>query len=147
VLPYQEGTSMRTALPILALLAAGCATMPGAGDSLALDPPPPRASPPPQPSAPPQPSEVYVQPPAGPDDVPRLPSWDVEALRAAATFDHGCPAAVDLDVCGVVRRYRWVSAGSQAWLDVTALYPASSLPPPLPPQGSGLPVAGPPAGR
>jgi hypothetical protein len=64
-------------------------------------------------------------------------------------FDHGCPQerirviksdgpAVDLDVCGVVRRYKSVAGGATSgipdtWLDVTNSYPASSLPQPLQP--------------
>ena len=49
----------------------------------------------------------------------------------------GTVGTVDLDVCGLVRRYKALAGGvgqpSIAWLDVTTLYPASSLPPPLPP--------------
>jgi hypothetical protein len=72
-------------------------------------------------------------------------------LAATVSFDHGCPAerirvirmappyegygGADVDVCGVVRRYKRFGAhGSfDTWLDVTSLYPASALPPPLPP--------------
>ena len=65
-------------------------------------------------------------------------------------FDHGCPEerimvirsevpTVDLDVCGVVRRYKSVAGGANSsppagtWLDVTSSYPPSALPAPLPP--------------
>lgn len=82
---------------------------------------------------------------------------EIGALRLAGTasFDHGCPSGnvrviradaafvneattVDLDVCGAVRRYKVFRASggnllSQAWVDVTVLYPASTLPAPLPP--------------
>ncbi len=63
------------------------------------------------------------------------------------SFDHGCPpdrirvirsegVTVDLDVCGVVRRYKSVASGARSgpaytWLDVTNAYPASALPAPL----------------
>jgi hypothetical protein len=74
------------------------------------------------------------------------------SMRSQVEFDHGCApekvrliradqshATVDLDVCGTVRRYKLFSSGgvtgTVTWLDVTALYPASSLPPPLPPLG------------
>ncbi|HET8734060.1 MAG TPA: hypothetical protein VFM45_09850 [Anaeromyxobacteraceae bacterium] len=45
---------------------------------------------------------------------------------------------VDLDVCGVVRRYKSVASGATSgpaytWLDVTNAYPSSALPAPLPP--------------
>lgn len=80
----------------------------------------------------------------------------VPAVANAASFDHGCPPeqirviradassfesanTIDLDVCGAVRRYKafkvvhpngmeWIAT----WLDATSLYPASSLPAPLP---------------
>lgn len=65
-------------------------------------------------------------------------------LANTAAFDHGCPEervlfmrmsvnTFDLDVCGAVRRYKMFgSFGSGfTYLDVTSLYPASSLPPPL----------------
>lgn len=64
-------------------------------------------------------------------------------------FDHGCPSerirlirrddvTADLDVCGVVRRYKMVASGlggppNYTWLDVTNSYPPGALPPPLPP--------------
>jgi len=62
-----------------------------------------------------------------------------QGLVETVTFEHGCPrdrilliregpSTLDLDVCGAVRRYKGVEAGS--WVDVTSLYPASSLPPP-----------------
>jgi hypothetical protein len=75
-------------------------------------------------------------------------------LLDAVTFDHGCPShrivvlreapaalngapaltvlALDLDVCGRVRRYKEFGAGRESvstWLDVTALYPPDSLAP------------------
>ncbi len=63
-------------------------------------------------------------------------------------FDHGCPEerirfirssshnldampTLDLDVCGSVRRYK-AMGGHGPYLDVTSLYPPSSLPAPLP---------------
>jgi hypothetical protein len=73
-----------------------------------------------------------------------------------AAFDHGCPlervrmlradakyvnvtSTVDLDVCGAVRRYKGfrgfegnTSTTSQTWVDVTSLYPPSTLPAPIP---------------
>jgi hypothetical protein len=70
------------------------------------------------------------------------------SIERAVAFDHGCaadhirvirtaesllgaePFAVDLDVCGVVRRYKSIDG---TWLDVTSLYPAATLPQPLPP--------------
>lgn len=74
-------------------------------------------------------------------------------VASSAAFDHGCPleqvriiradaeyivraSTVDLDVCGSVRRYKVIRdsggpAHRQTWLDVTSLYPASSLPAPL----------------
>ena len=79
-------------------------------------------------------------------------------IKSQVAFDHGCPlervrvirslpagsssaigtvGTVDLDVCGLVRRYKALAGGvgqpSLAWLDVTTLYPATSRPPPLPP--------------
>jgi hypothetical protein len=82
----------------------------------------------------------------------RATDWRRDNLAAQVQFDHGCPAekirwirnddwrALDLDVCGVVRRYKtFVSAdGSNVptLVDVTALYPASALPAPLPPDTS-----------
>jgi hypothetical protein len=61
-----------------------------------------------------------------------------QGLAETVKFDHGCPRdrtlfiregpwTVDLDVCGAVRRYKGVGG---SWVDVTSLYPASSLPPP-----------------
>ena len=60
-------------------------------------------------------------------------------------FDHPCASdrirvirsqgtTVDLDVCGLVRRYKAFASGfgGSTWLDVTNSYPASSLPKPLP---------------
>lgn len=71
------------------------------------------------------------------------------SVGSQVAFDHGCPperirvirsegSAVDLDVCGVVRRYKFVASGASSgppytWLDVTSAYPASALPAPLPP--------------
>lgn len=79
----------------------------------------------------------------------------VPAVAHAASFDHGCPLdqiriiradaayfesanTIDLDVCGAVRRYKAFKvehsngvAWTGTWLDVTSLYPASSLPSPL----------------
>jgi len=69
------------------------------------------------------------------------------SIAHAVAFDHGCaadhvrvirteeslmaePRAVDMDVCGVVRRYKSIGG---TWLDVTSLYPAATLPQPLPP--------------
>jgi len=70
------------------------------------------------------------------------------SIEHAVAFDHGCaadhvrvirteesslgaePRAVDLDVCGVARRYKSIGG---TWLDVTSLYPAATLPQPLPP--------------
>ena len=68
-----------------------------------------------------------------------------------AAFEHGCAVenvrvlrsdpwgtTEDLDVCGAVRRYKVVLAPGGAgtdgvtWLDVTFMYPASSLPSPEP---------------
>ena len=68
-------------------------------------------------------------------------------FRNQVAFDYaGCPLdhvrvirtiqlTTDIDVCGVVRRYRAFWEGNSfGWLDVTSLYPPSALPPPLPPQ-------------
>jgi len=77
-------------------------------------------------------------------------------LASQVSFDHRCSAdrirvirlsedalTVDLDVCGGVHRYKgfmsiafWGNSQQEAvtWLDVTSLYPASTLPEPLPPQ-------------
>jgi hypothetical protein len=65
------------------------------------------------------------------------------------SFDYNCPeerirlirtdnTTIDLDICGVVRRYKSVASGiggapAYTWLDVTNSYPASALPSPLPP--------------
>ncbi len=73
----------------------------------------------------------------------------ISTVGAQVAFDHGCPleririirsegSTVDLDVCGIVRRYKSVASGAPAgpaytWLDVTGSYPASVLPAPLPP--------------
>jgi hypothetical protein len=61
-------------------------------------------------------------------------------------FDHGCAVekirwirsdknhnTADLDVCGVVRRYKSVRGFGEelTWIDVTSLYPAAVLPSPL----------------
>ncbi len=74
----------------------------------------------------------------------------LSGVGGQVAFDHGCPEerirlirsewpTVDLDVCGVVRRYKSVASGassspSYAWLDVTSSYPPSALPAPLPPR-------------
>ncbi len=72
------------------------------------------------------------------------------SLGAQVAFDHGCPqeriilirsegtSTADVDVCGVVRRYKSVtgvagSGTSFTWLDVTTAYPPSALPAPLAP--------------
>ena len=60
---------------------------------------------------------------------------------------------VDLDVCSVVRRYTGFSHRASwgivqeyvSWREVTSLYPASALPPPLPPQAPPNQRAPPPA--
>lgn len=81
-------------------------------------------------------SQVYVGPLSG--------------VGRQVAFDHGCPEqrimviraeapTVDLDVCGVVRRYKSVGGGESSpstgtWLDVTSSYPPSALPAPLPPK-------------
>jgi hypothetical protein len=73
----------------------------------------------------------------------------MSTVGSQVSFDHGCPQdrirviksegpTVDLDVCGVVRRYKSVASGAPSgpgytWLDVTSAYPASALPAPLPP--------------
>lgn len=73
-----------------------------------------------------------------------------DAMRTQVAFDHACPperirliradaptfaTTVDLDVCGAVRRYKAFmdltpgeAASRPTWVDVTSLYPASSLP-------------------
>ncbi|HEX9051613.1 MAG TPA: hypothetical protein VF841_13865 [Anaeromyxobacter sp.] len=74
----------------------------------------------------------------------------LSSLIGVVSFDHGCPAervrvirvgpfdgygGVDVDVCGVVRRYKatgGLTGGFVTWLDATSLYPPSALPPPLP---------------
>ncbi len=78
------------------------------------------------------------------DTVPNTFVGPFSDLGDQVAFDHNCPKervrlvrrgpaarTVDLDVCGTVRRYRMVE---NSWLDVTSLYPASSLPAPLPPK-------------
>ena len=66
-------------------------------------------------------------------------------LADQVAFDHPCPPervrvirsewhTVDADVCGVVRRYKSIGGVDATWVDVTTLYPASALPPPLPEQ-------------
>jgi hypothetical protein len=85
--------------------------------------------------------------------------WGYQPLTAQIEFDYGCPAqrirlirydghhAVDLDVCGVVRRYKSFGGGepgnTPTLVDMTSLYPADALPSPLPPQ-SAAPVTPPP---
>ena len=86
---------------------------------------------------------------AGPSAGSRLSEAN-EWVQDQVEFDHGCPSAnvriirrdkrggtVDLDICGVVRRYKGFGTGNAGdlttWLDVTTLYPAASLPQPLPP--------------
>jgi hypothetical protein len=82
----------------------------------------------------------------------RASDWGHDVLAAQIEFDSGCPAqkirlirydgqrAVDLDVCGVVRRYK--SFGGEevgktpTLVDVTTLYPADALPKPLPPEAT-----------
>jgi len=75
-------------------------------------------------------------------------------LARQAQFDHYCPrervrvirslggtysvSSVDVDVCGVARRYRYIY--DNGWVDVTALFPASSLPAPLPPDAKPTPA-------
>ena len=75
----------------------------------------------------------------------------MSTVGSQVAFDHGCPqdrirviksegSTVDLDVCGVVRRYKSVASGATTglaytWLDVTNAYPASALPAPLAPAG------------
>ena len=69
----------------------------------------------------------------------------LSTIAGQVAFDHGCAEdrirvirflepAVDLDVCGVVRRYKSVASGGggHTWLDVTGSYPASARPEPLP---------------
>jgi hypothetical protein len=74
------------------------------------------------------------------------------SIRDQVEFDHHCPpekvriirkaaggTTADLDICGVVRRYKAFGTGSPVdavtWLDVTTLYPANTLPAPLPAEG------------
>ncbi len=73
----------------------------------------------------------------------------ISAAGPQVAFDHGCPSerirlirrddvTADLDVCGVVRRYKIVASGlggppNYTWLDVTNSYPPGALPAPLPP--------------
>ncbi len=74
----------------------------------------------------------------------------LRSLADEVSFDHGCPkerirfirqtrTAVDLDVCGDVRRYKAVSGPDEnapvTWLDVTGAYPRNVLPEPLPAVG------------
>jgi hypothetical protein len=71
------------------------------------------------------------------------------SIQNQVEFDHQCPpekvriirsatrgTTVDLDICGVVRRYKAFGTGNPGdavtWLDVTNAYPASTLPVPLP---------------
>lgn len=75
-----------------------------------------------------------------------LPEMNYSGLADQVAFEHGCAPerirvirsapmrlVMDLDVCGVVRRYKlFGDAAPVTWLDVTSLYPASSIPPPLP---------------
>lgn len=78
-----------------------------------------------------------------------------DAMRTQVAFDHRCAperirviradtatfaTTVDLDVCGAVRRYKAFmdltpgeSVSRPTWVDVTSLYPASSLPAALSP--------------
>lgn len=73
----------------------------------------------------------------------------ISTVGSQVAFDHNCPKdrirvirsednTVDLDVCGAVRRYKSVASGQKGppytWLDVTASFPASALPSPLPPR-------------
>ena len=76
------------------------------------------------------------------ESVADINSGDFIALGHQVEFDYACASdrirvirgayiAFDLDVCGAVRRYKYVG---RTWLDVTTLYPASALPAPLPPK-------------
>jgi len=95
----------RIAISFLALSSVACATAPKPGESLA---------------------GVNV--------------GDFANVGDQVSFDHACTSdrirvirrgdnAVDLDVCGAVRRYKYLAG---TWLDVTTLYPASALPASLP---------------
>lgn len=122
---------VRAGLFVIAFSMAGCVVTPGAslvsGGASRSDVPAPG----PRASAP--------APVGGADGLDVL---SARSLSAQVEFDHGCPPGrvrllrlgnrvdgvngVDLDVCGVVRRYQRSHDG--AWLDVTALFPSSSLP-------------------
>lgn len=122
---------VRAGLFVIALAMAGCVVTPGgnlaSGGASRSDVPTtsPRADP----------------PVLGPS-TDGLDILSARALSAQVEFDHGCAPGrvrllrlgrrvdgvngVDLDVCGVVRRYQRSHDG--AWLDVTALFPSSSIP-------------------
>jgi hypothetical protein len=89
---------------------------------------------------------MEARPPRTPEETPLafVPQGmqTISPLGDQVEFDHRCPAKqvrliranawgdnADLDVCGVVRRYRRLGQGS--WVDVTASFPASALPAPL----------------
>ena len=123
-------------LVILVVACSGCVTTLRPGDALTdHHPPEPTTS-----------DEQGSRPPPPPGSALVDPAF-LDALGRQVEFEHGCPpskvrlirrssagAIYDLDVCGAVRRYESVSRG--AWLDVTALFPASALPTPLPLIGS-----------
>jgi hypothetical protein len=83
------------------------------------------------------------------DPVGKTTFGPLSTVASQVSFDHGCPPerirvirsdniiTVDLDVCGVVRRYKSVASGHDGppqytWLDVTGSYPPGALPSPLP---------------
>jgi len=93
------------------------------------------------------------------EDVLLIPSDEANSLAAEAEFTYGCPRervrlirwsqdaqTFDIDTCGAVRRYKLLEVGKASfrlvyrWADVTATYPASTLPPPLPPQDLSKPL-------
>ncbi len=129
---------IKWAAMVVPLMGVGCMTIPKPGFSLA--------------------SPVSQSPSGGATGAAGSPSVpnssadsvgraDLTAIGAQVAFDHGCAqkrvrliryhshigrlTALDLDVCGAVRRYKMLGGIA---VDVTALYPATSLPGPLPPE-------------
>jgi len=93
--------------PLLTLVIAGCVTMPPSGAPVTL---------------------------VVPSMLPNTVAFDhgcalesVRIIRADAS-DLSMTRTVDLDVCGTVRRYKLFK---DTWVDVTSLYPPSTLPAPL----------------
>jgi hypothetical protein len=70
-------------------------------------------------------------------DHPDCPVERIRLIRSGPDAPMTTATTADWDICGAVRRYKSFGGGRgsyDTWLDVTSLYPPSSLPAPLAPR-------------